>query len=76
MKITKTKTGYILEDPRTSTQAQALEQFVESLMNGGEVVEASGAGRVASLQEEKLSLECDLLRVKIREFERKDATRL
>ncbi len=69
MKITKTENGYILEDPQTSNEAQALEQFVKSLCEGNRLVEASGARSTASLQKEKLSLECDLLRGKIKQLE-------
>ncbi|BDQ36346.1 hypothetical protein SYK_07060 [Pseudodesulfovibrio nedwellii] len=41
MKITKTENGYILEDPQTSNEEQALERFVESLREGNEIVETS-----------------------------------
>lgn len=58
MKISKTETGYLLETA-SSKEEQALEQFVESL----------GDGNVASLYAEKLSLECELLRVKIKRLE-------
>lgn len=41
MKITKTENGYILEDPQTSNEEQALERFVESLRKGNEVMEVN-----------------------------------
>jgi len=41
MKITKTENGYLLEDPQTSNEAQALEQFVESLREGNRKVEVN-----------------------------------
>ncbi len=40
MEITKTENGYLLENPQTSNEEQALEQFVESLRKGNECVEA------------------------------------
>lgn len=39
MDITKTESGYLLEYPQTSTEAQALEEFVERLREGNEGVE-------------------------------------
>lgn len=41
MKITKIDTGYLLEDPQTSTEAESLEKFVERLRDGNEMVEVN-----------------------------------
>jgi hypothetical protein len=41
MKITKTENGYLLEDPQISTEELALEESVERLREGNEVVDAS-----------------------------------
>ena len=46
MKITQTDTGYILEDPQTSDEAQVLEMFVENLRRRNEVVETNGKSEV------------------------------
>lgn len=48
MKITKTENGYLLEDPQTSNEAQALEEFVESLREGNKHVEANCTSEEAS----------------------------
>ncbi len=48
MKITKTEQGYLLEDPQTANEAQALERFVESLREGNLLVETNYKSEDAS----------------------------
>ncbi|MGE4193050.1 MAG: hypothetical protein AB7E51_06655 [Pseudodesulfovibrio sp.] len=69
MDIIRTRRGYLLH-PDTQAEVKAIEDFLEALSHGttlGAVGEPEV--QIQQLRAKKLSLECDLLKLKIKDFQ-------